>query len=500
MGRGKRDLPPSGIGGSDALSGDSDSAINTLNVIPPEIASAFPFLTTMHEDLLLPDMLKPWYANQKARTMLFSLYQDTWLPHPEYRDNFITFRTDTKGRASRTDQTVPAVWIMANLAAYGYVPEKPAKADGPYLFLWNLLTDMGHFAQRCTYYGLQWNHYDKGEYQKAVVKKVGQTVKDAHDKAAVLEMSRGFWGDLISKYNPFEAPSQGTPATGPAPTPEPPAESQNEAQPPQAPPALTPPSPPNASEGQPTSHPELFQPPSETAPQTSESDAEKAQEIKNNVDELENQTPEQPPTTGTKPPAPKPTPTKPAPPTPATPAPAPPAPATPVPPPTPPAPSQPAPTPSVPASPSETAPKPAPSPELNAYAVGRLGEIADTLKGKIEQLAKDLGQETVDLVMLYNDVNVSQDTIKAAEDRYIAKRQAFLAGLSVWDRFNMEIYSPLTLADFNALIISDPKTPYDQLKKSDTQWSKYRTYEDKFDAAFGQIENKFIPVATTRMS
>jgi CRISPR/Cas system-associated endoribonuclease Cas2 len=108
---------------------------------------------------------------------------------------------------------------------------------------------------------------------------------------------------------------------------------------------------------------------------------------------------------------------------------------------------------------------------------------------KVGTLATELGQETIDLVVLYNDVNVSQDTISNAESRYVAKRQAFLAGLAVWDRFNMEIYSPLTLADFDSLVITDLRAPYEDLKASATQWAQYSAFEDRFEQAFGQIQN-----------
>ena len=140
-------------------------------------------------------------------------------------------------------------------------------------------------------------------------------------------------------------------------------------------------------------------------------------------------------------------------------------------------------------TPSEAAPEAAPPGELGNYAMSRLGDIADDLMDRIGTLATELGQETIDLVVLYNDVNVSQDTISNAESRYVTKRQAFLAGLAVWDRFNMEIYSPLTLADFDSLIVTDLRAPYEDLKASATQWAQYSAFEDRFEQAFGQIQN-----------
>jgi hypothetical protein len=140
-------------------------------------------------------------------------------------------------------------------------------------------------------------------------------------------------------------------------------------------------------------------------------------------------------------------------------------------------------------SPSETMPEALPPSDLGSYATVRLQEIADQLAVDIGVLANDLGSETIDLVVLYNDVNVTDETIVNAEQRYIAKREAFLAGLAVWDRFNMEIYSPLTLADFNDLVTADLRASYEQVKSSPTEWEQIKAYEAHFDEAFGQIES-----------
>ena len=117
----------------------------------------------------------------------------------------------------------------------------------------------------------------------------------------------------------------------------------------------------------------------------------------------------------------------------------------------------------------------------------RLGELASSLSDKIGGLATDLGKDTVQLVIMYNDPNVSKDAVSKAEDSYILKREAFLAGLAVSDGSQMEIYSPMTLADFEAKVMKQLRVPYDDLKKGN-QWPQYKANEAKFDEAFSQIE------------
>jgi len=441
--------------------GDPESALLTLGMIPDAIVAIFPFIATMHEDLLVPRILEPWYSNNEARQMLLTFYRDSWLPHPEYRDDYVTFRDDTMGRASRRDPAVPAVWILGHLADYGFVPDQALTEDDPYLFLWDLLVGLTYYSQRATYYELQWDSYNEADYKRAVVRRVAEIVRAAHDEAARRETARGFWADLISSHHPFETPTTGVESTGvvaPAEVREP------TSQPGPTQPAYAP-----VSE---TVRSDLFRTPTEQELQEKAAAIERR--IEDLVERVEASTPAPPPTVAevpaveevagpeiepVAPPAEEGIPDEfrvPA---------------------------------ATARTPSELAPESGPPAELGNYALVRLEEIADQLAADIGVLANELGQETIQLVVLYNDVNVSEETVVNAEDRYIAKREAFLAGLAVWDRFDMEIYSPLALADFNDLVVNDLMAPLEQLKAGPTQWAQYRAFEAHFDEAFGQIEN-----------
>lgn len=490
--------------GSMAERGDTLNAISTLALLPDLIATQLPFLTTMKEDLLIPEILDPWYNNEDARTYLFTYYEEAWLPHPEYRDDYISFRDDTMGRASRRDPTVPAVWILGHLSDYGFVPDRQITDDDPYLFLWDLLTSVTVYAQRCGYYGVQWDQYNELAYKRAVVMKVGEKIRNAHDEAARREVGRGFWSDLISSHHPFDAPTQGIETTGEV------TGEEDET-------GVSPASHTTSVEEADTNvretseerdNYELFRPPPETE-ESAEDEAEASEEIEGLIENLEERvediateeveeeeateveteetdagdtevTEEDPffneglPGQGTEetednvepfeieevteqddeeipdeflyegiPDR----------------------------------------------TPSETMPESLPPSELGNYASVRLQEIADQLAVDIGALANDLGRETIDLVILYNDVNITDETITNAEQRYIAKREAFLAGLAVWDRFDMEIYTPLTLADFNDLVAADLNSPYEGIKADPAGWQQILEYEAHFDEAFAQIEN-----------
>lgn len=443
--------------GSMALRGDTDGALGMFDLLPPSTASSFTFITTMREDLLTPAVLEPWIKDKQAREMLFEFYRKDWLPHPEYRDDFKAFSEDTKGRASRLATTAPAVWILANLPSYGFIPDQNLQTDEPYLFLWNLLMDFSRYAQRASFYGLQWDKYDERDFKFAVVARAGKKIKEAHDQAAKNELRHSFWSQLIDKYQPLSTPAQGqetpigvqTQETPTAHSRELPADSTQKLG--------------NAPE---STYDYIFRVPTEVS-----SEKTLAQQIEEKIEALEKrvatEAPESPveevgkeieSTTETQPSEITPQepggfeyPTSP---------------------------------PAVEEKPLKT---PA-APELGNYAATRLAQIADDLKTRIVTLVKDLGQETIDLVIIYNDINISNEARTSAENRYIAKRQAFLAGLAVWDRFTLEIYSSLTLADFNNLLISSLKSPYEQLKKSKTQWDQYSIHESKFDRAFAQIE------------
>ncbi len=454
-------------GGSKAERGDVDGALFAFDMIPDNITSAFPFLTTMHEDLLVPEILEPWYDYEPARDMLIRFYEDVWLPHPEYRDDYLSFKEDTMGRASRLDPDVPAVWILGHLADYGFIPDRMLTEDDPYLFIWDLLTGFSYYAQRSTYYGLNWNQYDEGDYKNAVLKRVGTIIHEAHDKAASQEMGRGFWSDLVTSHFPLETPTEGTRSTGEIFTP-PPTEPTSQPGPSEPAPSATP----QTSEE--TDHTGLFQVPPELREPPSDSEAREIL-IESLIDDLEARIEtrlesiyQQPAEDMTGPDVTE---------------------------------VEPAETetedipdeflyePETDLTPSEAEAETAPPVEIGNYARVRLGEIADQLAINIGVLASDLGSETIDLVILYNDQNVSEETIVNSEHRYIAKREAFLAGLAVWDRFDMEIFSPLTLADFNDLVISDLRGQYEELKASSTRWEQYQAYEDHFEEALGQIES-----------
>jgi len=509
-----------------AMRGDADNAVATLDILPESVSSAFPFLTTMHEDLLVPEILNPWYQNEDARKMLFTFYQDAWLPHPEYGDDFKTFREDTAGRASRRDPDIPAVWILGHIVDYGYAADQSASQDDPFLFLWDLLTGVSYYAQRCGFYNLKWDQYNPDDYKKAVVKRVGEMIKAAHDEAARKELSRGFWGQIIDRYHPFEPPTEGVQSTGEMPSvPEEEPASQNA----EGGITVPPTKPEMTSSEHETTQPDysgLFKPPSETAPSDDlavienkievlserlkqaleeskptaeigieqnvpvETESEVQPENTELGPEVGVETPaqpsevEEPGTTGTEEVKPE---------------------------------EQPATTPETATepetvtepeteSPEENIPdeflQPAqptepeipveeetPPAELGNYAKERLSQISGELVKKIGDLGEDLGKETIDLVVLYNDVNVSEETIKNAETRYLAKQEAFLAGLAVWDRFDMENYSLLTLPDFNQAINARIRAPYDELKAGSTKWSQYESFEKRFDEAFAQIED-----------
>jgi len=452
--------------------GDYQDAINTINLIPDPITATFPFINTMREDLLVPDVLNPWYEWEQARDMLFSFYEDVWLPHPEYRDDYITFRDDTMGRASRRDPNVPAVWILGHLADYGFVPDQALTEDDPYLFLWDLLIGLTYYSQRATYYGVQYNNYFEDEYKRAVLARVGEIIRAAHDEAARRETGRGFWSDLIESHHPFETPTPGVESSGVVT----PAAETGPASEPASPDTQVPAVP----EREESDHSGLFRPP--TNVDISEKEAEIESLINDLAERVEGEriTPEEPEPVETPPEVVQPA-----------------------------GPEQ---APGVEEetgpdvsvredvpdefqvqiserTPSELAPEVEPPSELGNYATIRLREIADDLAVHIGELANDLGHETIDLVVLYNDANVGEETVVNSEERYIAKREAFLAGLAVWDRFDMEIYTPLTLADFNDMIVNDLHAPLNEIKASQAQWSQYQAYDSHFEEAFGQIEN-----------
>jgi len=462
-------------GGVLAERGDVEGAINSFSALPENISSAFPFLATMKEDLLVPVVLDPWYRQEEAREMLFTFYEEVWLPHPEYRDDYLSFKEDTMGRASRLSETTPAVWIMGHLADYGFIADRQLTQDDPYLFLWDLLTGVSFYAQRATFYGLQWDKYDENKYKIAVVARVGQLIHDAHDEAARLEMGRGFWGDLISSHKPFETQTHGVESTGEVHPPEetgPTSETGTAG-------TVVPPVERTAEE---VDYADLFKAPGEVVQPA----GERAARIKSLVDELERKVqaaetaPQTPSGEETVPPEVRVTPPVEQPPTEQ--------------PPTEQPPTEQPPDEfryePVPAEvPSEAASESQAPTELTPYAMARLTEIADKLAVDIGALAGELGRETIDLVVIYNDVNVSEETVSAAEERYVTKREEFLAGLAVWDRFNMEIYSPLTLKDFNDLIMADLRSPYEELKTKPTQWEGYKAFESHFEEALGQIEH-----------
>jgi hypothetical protein len=469
-------------GAVQALKGDSEGALRTFALIPEEIASSFQFLSTMQEDLSVPELFDTWYKNDLARTNLFSFYKDTWLPHQEYRDDFAIFRDDMIGRTSRINPKSPAVWIIGNLSTYGYSPSSQASPDDPYLFIWDLMTSLTYYAQRSDYYGLIWDKYKPSDWQTSVVAKVGEIIKKAHDEASNKEMQEGYWAQLIDPQHPFEVP-EGTPGTVEAP-----------------------PSELSTGSGEPSVTEPGTQPGIETvqtsgAPSEeikSETEAE-AEKIANLVKELEEApgpevapvkpAPEETVKPVEEPSGPEVAPEKPTPEEPVKPVEA-----------------SPAPVekpvveekPSIPdetpdefeVKPSAPEAKPAPSEELSQYAVTRLGEIANDLINRIDTLATDLGTETIGLVKLYNDPTASKESISRAEDGYILKRQVFLAGIAVWDRFSMEIYSPLTLPDFDAHVIKSLRAPYDALKAGNT-WDQYKAFESKFEEAYSQIETGF---------
>lgn len=484
--------------GVQATNGRADEALATLDYLPDTIASAFPFLTTMREDLLVPEILEPWYEIDDARRMFFTFYEQVWLPHPEYRDDFMTFQEDTMGRASRRDPDVPAVWILGHLSDYGFVPDRALSQDDPYLFLWDRLMGLTYYSQRATYYGLDWDRYHEADYKRAVVGKVGEIIKAAHDEAVRRSMARTFWSQLIDRYHPFETPTEGHEATGEMPRPADGEPSSRD----EEPGVEIPPRPtvsPTASQREEThrDYSELFQPPPEVEEEAPEEPAEA--EIESRIEALaervapeeeaeeavpEEELPEEAALAQAAPaeeeaampeeelevaeevaPAPE---------------------------------VEEVPEEEIPdeflaerpeLTPSEAAPEAEPPAEIGNYAMARLGEIAGDLAVHIGALAGDLGRETIDLVVLYNDVNVSEETVVNAEDRYIAKREAFLAGLAVWDRFDMEIYSPLTLADFNDTITADLRAPYEALKGREAEWAQYEGLERFFEDAFGQIEH-----------
>ncbi len=438
--------------------GDADDALRTLDLLPDIIAVAFPFLATMREDLLVPKILEPWHDFEAARTTLFTFYRDVWLPHPEYRDDYISFRDDTRGRASRRDPEVPAVWLLGHLSDFGFVPDQALSEDDPYLFLWDLLTSVTYYSQRCTFYGLQYDRYNPADYKQAVVRRVGEVIKTAHDEASRREMGRSFWGSLIDSYHPFETPTEGVESTGEMTLePEPDATSRDE------PEGFDIPYEGATSVATERDHEESAEP--------EPTDEEYADEIEALIEALEQRledTDEEPSEEA--------------------------------------APSEDTSRAEdlIPVEPPEeeipdeftatdvitstdVAEEEGPPEDMGNYAAMRLNELADELAVHVGDLAADLGQETMDLVMLYDDANVSEETIVNAEDRYIAKREAFLAGLGIWDRFDMEIYTPLTLADFNDLVLADLRSPYEELKGRPPQWAMYQDLEDDFEEAFGQI-------------
>ncbi|HEX9744108.1 MAG TPA: hypothetical protein VGB30_01665 [bacterium] len=469
-------------GGSQALQGDTENAITTFGLLPDQISQYFPFLTTIQEDLMVPEVLDPWYENSDARSMMFSLYADGWATHPEYRDNFLAFKEDFMGRAARRDPDVPAVWIMGHISEYGFSPDATHSEDDPYLFLWDLLTGISYYVNKANFYSLQYDQYDEWGYKRAVVQYYGNLIKAAHDEASRLQNSRTFWGSLIDSYYVFEEPDRipvdETPQVAPvadvtesdtAPAEELEAE-------------------PVAVEEETGEEPDrysYFTPPEEVSDEVAEELGPDVGDIEEKINELmggihdigaDEEQPSEEAATAEEQPAeemnlletPEEIET--------------------------PAETEPVAEPEI-ETPEETVPyefapssEEEPVGELGAYAQARMNEIADELVDHISGLASELGTETIDLVVLYNDVNVSSDAVQNAEARYIAKREALLAGLGVWDRFDMEIYTPLTLAEFNEKIIASLMSPYNDLKSSEIRWAQYEAYEARFVEAFAQIE------------
>ena len=461
----------------EALDGNYEEALLVFDMLPSTIARAFPFLTTMHEDLLVPEIIDPWYEYEDARENIFNFYEDYWLPNPQYRDDYQEFRDDTMGRASRLDDETTTAWILNHLSDYGFVADRAVSEDDPYLFLWDLCAGLTVYVQRANYYGVEWDRYFPEEYERAVVRHVGQIIHDAHDYAARQELGRGFWSDLIESHHPFETPAEAVESTGEV--------GQVTATGPFADTPTTSTATETVSETDVTNASELFQVPDEPVSEDSDEIEELIDDLTDRIqgalidgtssedepqeepvpDESVTEPPTEPvpdETSITEPveePGELETPTEPIEDVPDEP------------------------------TPSELQPEGTPPGELSDYAEMRLEEIADQLAVDIGALATDLGSETIDLVVLYNDTNVTEDTIVNAEHRYVAKREAFLAGLAVWDTFDMEIFTPLTLADFNDLVITDLNEPYDELKASSSLWNLYSAYEQNFIDALGQIED-----------
>jgi len=451
-----------------AENGNVDGALLSFEALPQDIARAFPFLTTMREDLNVPKILDPWYDDVDARENMFEFYTSAWLPNPQYRDEFMIFMDDTAGRMSSRDLDEPAVWIRGHLSYYGFIEDRAIEEDDPYLFLWDMLTGISIYANRATYYGLEWERYDEWGYRKAVVGKVAEGIRYAHDEAVRQETARGFWFDIISAHQPLETISEGTESTSEIHVPE----------------ISEPVSHPGSSEPEPsqivetveeTDHSELFRvDPDEQLTAEEREIIARAEDVESRVEAAEEIAEEtSQPTEVTQPvddvtgPEIDPGDT-----------------------------SQP--DDGIPdefqvdvpeRTPSELAPEEDLPEGISNYGIVRLEEIAEVLLLKINVLASDLGSETVDLVILYNEEDASDELLVNTEDRYIAKREAFLAGMAVWDRFHMEIYSDLSLADFNDVVLVDLRRPYDEFKLDTMRWGLYWQFEAHFEEAFGQIEN-----------
>jgi len=445
--------------------GDVEAAMTSFEALPPEIAAAFPFFTTMREDLMVPDILDPWYEDDDARNNLFELYKSVWLPHPEYRDDFQKFMEDTEGRMSSRDLTEPAVWVRGHLSYYGFIEDRALQEDDPYLFLWDLLTGVSIYANRAIYYGLDWERYDEGRYQRAVGVKIAEMIRAAFDEAVRKEEARGFWFDVIAAHQPLETVSEGTQGTNEIFMPE-------ITEPVSTPGPSEPESTQRVTTVEETDPASLFRinPEDRLTPEEQEIIG-RAQDLEARVNAYDEalaretsepvETPDVEEVAGpdiepVTEPVETPDEVQAEPPT---------------------------------RTPSELATEEEPPAGISAYGTVRLQEIAEELALKIGTLANELGSETVDLVILYNDEAASDELLTNTEDRYIAKREAFLAGLAVWDRFHMEIYSSLSLVDFNDAVVNDIRVPYNEFKQDTQRWGLYWQFEAHFEEALGQIEN-----------
>jgi len=91
------------------------------------------------------------------------------------------------------------------------------------------------------------------------------------------------------------------------------------------------------------------------------------------------------------------------------------------------------------------------------------------------------------LIILYNDPDAQAESLQNAETRYVSKRDAFMAGLGIWDRFTFEIYCPLSETEFNDYLINNVRMPFVELTENEPLWNQYSLVEHEFEAALGQI-------------